>query len=169
MAGHLGQAATLNRPMTWFFWPVIHENVRRWCAACRECQLVNPLASPKALLHPLLLVQVPFERIGMELIGPLERSARRHRFASLAHVRDGIISRSIWAIGKLKWVQSRAVRLIEIEIKSWFELARFLNHFIAQFFPCPRPQPPALCYPNQLECSAPKLSARTEQTGHTDR
>ncbi len=81
MAGHLGQAATLNRLMAHFFWPGIHENVRRWCAACRECQLVNPPASPKAPLRPLPLMQVPFERIGMDLIGPLERSARGHRFA----------------------------------------------------------------------------------------
>ncbi len=29
MAGHLGQAATLNRLMTRDFWPGIHENVRR--------------------------------------------------------------------------------------------------------------------------------------------
>ncbi len=81
MAGHLGQAATLNLLMARFFWPGIHENVRRWCAACRECQLVNPPASPKAPLRPLPLMQVPFERIGMDLIGPLERSARGHRFA----------------------------------------------------------------------------------------
>ncbi len=81
MAGHLGQAATLNRLLTRFFWPGIHENVRRWCAACRECQLVNPPASPKAPLRPLPLMQVPFERIGMDLIGPLERLARGHWFA----------------------------------------------------------------------------------------
>ncbi len=81
MAGHLGQATTLNRLMAHFFWPGIHENVRRWCAACRECQLVNPPASPKAPLRPLPLMQVPFELIGMDLIGPLERSARGHRFA----------------------------------------------------------------------------------------
>uniref|UniRef100_A0A8C1GUB2 Gypsy retrotransposon integrase-like protein 1 n=1 Tax=Cyprinus carpio TaxID=7962 RepID=A0A8C1GUB2_CYPCA len=80
MAGHLGQAATLNRLMTHFFWPGIHDNVRRWCAACPECQLVNPPA-PKAPLRPLPLMQVPFERIGMDLIGPLERSARGHHFA----------------------------------------------------------------------------------------
>ncbi len=60
MAGHLGQATTLNRLMARFFWPGIHENVRRWCAACRECQLVNPPASPKAPLRPLPLMQVPF-------------------------------------------------------------------------------------------------------------
>ncbi len=78
MAGHLGQSATLNRLMTRFFWPGIHENVRRWCAACRECQLVNPPASPKAPLRPLPLMQVPFERIGMDLIGPLERSENNY-------------------------------------------------------------------------------------------
>ncbi len=60
----------------------------------------------------------------------------------------------------------RAVRLIEIVIKSRFERARFLNRFIARFFP--RPRPPAVCYPIQSECSAPKWSARTEQTGHKD-
>ncbi len=59
MAGHLGQTATLNRLMTRFFWPGIHENVRRWCAACRECQLVNPPASPKAPCAPSLLCRSP--------------------------------------------------------------------------------------------------------------
>ncbi len=41
----------------------------------------HAFASPKAPLRPLPLMQVPFERIGMDLIGPLERSARGHRFA----------------------------------------------------------------------------------------
>ncbi len=39
MAGHLGEAKTRKRLMARFFWPGLHENVRRWCAACRECQL----------------------------------------------------------------------------------------------------------------------------------
>ncbi len=39
---------------------------------------------------------------------------------------------------------ARAVRLIEIEIKSRFEIARFLNRFIARFFfSAPLPQTPA--------------------------
>ncbi len=48
---------------------------------CRECQLVNPPATAKAPLRPLPLMEVPFERIGIDLIGPLERSARVYRFA----------------------------------------------------------------------------------------
>ncbi len=81
MAGHLGEAKTHERLMGRFFWPGIHENICRCCAACRECQLVNPLATAKAPLRPLPLMEVPFERIGMDLIGPLERSARGYRFA----------------------------------------------------------------------------------------
>ncbi len=38
-------------------------------------------ATAKAPLRPLPLMEVPFERIGMDLIGPLERSARGYRFA----------------------------------------------------------------------------------------
>ncbi len=56
--------------------------------------------------------------------------------------------------------------LIEIVIKSQFVRVQFLNRFIARFFLCPRP--PAVCYPFQSECSVPKWSVRTEQTGHTD-
>ncbi len=73
MAGPLGEAKTRKRLLARFLWPGIHENVRRWCVACRECQLVNPPATAKAPLRPLPLMEVPFERIGMDLIGPLER------------------------------------------------------------------------------------------------
>ncbi len=39
-------------------------------------------------------------------------------------------------------IVTRAVRLIEIEIKSRFEIARFLNRFIARFFSAPCPNLP---------------------------
>ena len=66
--------------MARFYWPGIRGEVRRWCASCRECQLVNQPAIPRAPLRPLPLMEVPFERIGMDLIGPFPRSARGYRF-----------------------------------------------------------------------------------------
>lgn len=66
MARHLGQVATLNRLMARFFWPGIRGDVSRWCAACQECQLVNPPAWPKAPLHLLPLIEIPFYRIVTE-------------------------------------------------------------------------------------------------------
>jgi len=69
MAGHMGYDKTLDRVMARFFWPGIRGDVRRWCAACPEFQLVNPPAIPKAPLRPLPLMEVPFERMAMDLIG----------------------------------------------------------------------------------------------------
>ncbi|KAM9717937.1 uncharacterized protein ACNS7B_021418 isoform 1-T1 [Menidia menidia] len=80
MAGHMGYDKTLNRIMARFYWPGIRADVRRWCAVCPECQLVNPAAIPRAPLRPLPLMEVPFERVGMDLIGPFHRSARGYRF-----------------------------------------------------------------------------------------
>ena len=80
MAGHLGYEKTLNRIMARFYWPGIRAEVRRWCASCPECQLVNPLAVPRAPLRPLPLVEAPFDRVGMDIIGPLERSSQGYRF-----------------------------------------------------------------------------------------
>lgn len=80
MAGHLGCEKTLERIMAQFYWPGIWADVHRWCASCPECQLVNQPAVPKALLRPLPLMEIPFERIGMDLIGPFHRSARGYRF-----------------------------------------------------------------------------------------
>uniref|UniRef100_A0A8P4KG28 Gypsy retrotransposon integrase-like protein 1 n=1 Tax=Dicentrarchus labrax TaxID=13489 RepID=A0A8P4KG28_DICLA len=80
MAGHMGYEKTLNRIMARFYWPGIRADVSRWCASCSECQLVNQPAIPRAPLRPLPLVEVPFERIGMDLIRPFHRSARGYRF-----------------------------------------------------------------------------------------
>jgi len=80
MAGHMGYDKTLDRVMARFYWPGIQGDVHRWCAACPECQLVNPPAIPKAPLRPLPLMEVPFEHMAMDLIGPFQRSARGYRF-----------------------------------------------------------------------------------------
>ncbi|KAK9525277.1 hypothetical protein VZT92_016004 [Zoarces viviparus] len=80
MAGHMGYEKTLDRIMTRFYWPSIQGDVRRWCASCPECQLVNQPAIPRAPLRPLPLMEVPFERIAMDLIGPFHRSARGYCF-----------------------------------------------------------------------------------------
>ena len=63
-----------------FFWPGIWADVRRWCAACPECQLVNTPTIPKPPLRPLPLVEIPFDRVAMDLIGPFDRSTQGYRF-----------------------------------------------------------------------------------------
>uniref|UniRef100_A0AAQ4QNV2 Gypsy retrotransposon integrase-like protein 1 n=1 Tax=Gasterosteus aculeatus aculeatus TaxID=481459 RepID=A0AAQ4QNV2_GASAC len=80
MAGHMGYEKTLDRIMTRFYWPGIRGGVRHRCESCPEYQFVNSPAIPRASLRPLPLMEVLFEWIGMDLIGPFHRSARRYRF-----------------------------------------------------------------------------------------
>lgn len=51
-------------------------NVCRWCVFYRKCQLVNPLATANMPLHPHLLIDIPLERIGMDLDRPLDSLAQ---------------------------------------------------------------------------------------------
>ncbi|XP_075779243.1 uncharacterized protein LOC142827525 [Pelodiscus sinensis] len=78
-AGHLGREKTLCRLAQRFFWPGIHHAVRDYCASCPECQRANPGGVPRAPLVPLPVVGTPFERIGLDLVGPLEQSANKNK------------------------------------------------------------------------------------------
>uniref|UniRef100_A0A8C0INR0 Gypsy retrotransposon integrase-like protein 1 n=1 Tax=Chelonoidis abingdonii TaxID=106734 RepID=A0A8C0INR0_CHEAB len=67
--GHLGVDKTLDRILRRLYWPGIWAEVQRYCASCPECQL----HSPRPHL-PLPIIDVLFERIAMDIVGPLEKS-----------------------------------------------------------------------------------------------
>nr|XP_021325913.1 uncharacterized protein LOC110438340 [Danio rerio] len=78
MAGHLGVANTVQRIRDRFHWPGLEADVKRFCQACPTCQRTSPRTPPPSPLIPLPIIEVPFERIGMDLVGPLPKSARGH-------------------------------------------------------------------------------------------
>ncbi len=78
MAGHLGPANTAQRIRDRFHWPGLEAEVKRFCQACPTCQVMSPRKPPPSPLIPLPIIEVPFERIGMDLVGPLPKSARGH-------------------------------------------------------------------------------------------
>uniref|UniRef100_A0A9J8C7I0 Gypsy retrotransposon integrase-like protein 1 n=1 Tax=Cyprinus carpio carpio TaxID=630221 RepID=A0A9J8C7I0_CYPCA len=78
MAGHLGVQNTIQRLRDRFHWPGLEAEVRRFCHACPTCQRTAPRTPPPSPLIPLPIIEVPFERIGMDLVGPLPKSARGH-------------------------------------------------------------------------------------------
>ncbi len=78
MAGHLGAQNTIQRIRDRFHWPGLDADVKRFCQACPVCQQTSPRTPPPTLLIPLPIIEVPFERIGMDLVGPLPKSARGH-------------------------------------------------------------------------------------------
>ncbi len=78
MAGHLGALNTIQRIRDRFHWPGLDAEVKRFCRACPTCQRTSPSTPPPSPLIPLPIIEVPFERIGMDLVGPLPKSARGH-------------------------------------------------------------------------------------------
>ncbi|KAL0199496.1 hypothetical protein M9458_008036, partial [Cirrhinus mrigala] len=77
-AGHLGAANTTQRIRDRFHWPGLEAEVKRFCQACPTCQATAPRTPPPSPLIPLTIIEVPFERIGMDIVGPLPKSARGH-------------------------------------------------------------------------------------------
>ncbi len=78
MVGHLGAQNTAQRIRDRFHWPGLDAEVKRFCQVCPDCQRTSPQTPPPSPLIPLPIIGVPFERIGMDLVGPLPKSARGH-------------------------------------------------------------------------------------------
>ena len=79
MAGHLGRDRTLDRLRKHFWWPGITHDVAEYCRSCPECQRVSKCGT-KAPMVPMPIIGEPFERIAMDLIGPLPRTATGKQF-----------------------------------------------------------------------------------------
>ncbi|XP_060070261.1 uncharacterized protein LOC132550238 [Ylistrum balloti] len=78
MSGHLAAKKTTNRVLSEFFWPGIQAEVIRFCRSCDICQRTFPKGRvPKAPLGDMPLIDTPFKRIAVDLIGPLEPATDR--------------------------------------------------------------------------------------------
>ena len=72
MAGHLGTKETTDRIWQQFYWPSICADIRRFCASCDQCQRVTPQSKVgKVPLSKIPLIDVPFQRVAVDLIGPI--------------------------------------------------------------------------------------------------
>ena len=81
LAGHLGQEKTRERIEPHFFWPGCYKEINNYCATCPECQLVTrKMKALRAPLKSVPIVDTPFRKVAMDLIGELPRSKAGYRF-----------------------------------------------------------------------------------------
>ncbi|XP_059582206.1 uncharacterized protein LOC132243291 [Alligator mississippiensis] len=80
VGGHLGQDKTLAKVGRWFFWLGMGEEVARRCAACLECQKTRTERPARAPLQPMPVMDTPFARIALDIVGPLPRSSSGHQY-----------------------------------------------------------------------------------------
>ncbi|KAJ1081105.1 hypothetical protein NDU88_001289 [Pleurodeles waltl] len=73
LAGHMGQDKTFERLVTNFYWPLMRRHSDAHCRPCQTCQSSGKSGGKcKAPLQPLPIVSTPFERVGLDIVGPLD-------------------------------------------------------------------------------------------------
>ena len=82
MSGHLGIKKTMDRVLTEFFWPGVCGDVSRFCKSCIICQrTIQKGRVTKVPLGKLPLIDTPFKRVAVDIVGPIEpRSERKSRY-----------------------------------------------------------------------------------------
>ena len=81
LGGHLGNKKTREKILFHFYWPGIFPDVARFCRSCKNCQKCIPKGRvPRAPLIPIQPMEEPFNRIAMDIVGPLNKSGRGHKF-----------------------------------------------------------------------------------------
>ena len=82
LGGHMGVKKTTDKPQKAFYWPGIQGDVCRHCRSCDICQkTVKKGLVPKVPLQKMPLIDMPFKRVAIDLIGPISLpSEEGHRY-----------------------------------------------------------------------------------------
>ena len=80
-AGHLGVQRTFHRARERFYWKKMWKDVHAYVSSCTSC---NEIKTSRRLgigfLQPLAPTSLPFERIGIDTVGPFPRSALGNKY-----------------------------------------------------------------------------------------
>lgn len=80
-AGHLGFSRTLQRVRSRFFWPRMIRTVRQYVASCKDCKRrKKPPLVPAGHMQPIPPTEIPFQRLGIDLLGPFPKSRCGNRW-----------------------------------------------------------------------------------------
>jgi hypothetical protein len=81
-SGHLGVRKTTDRIVAEFYWPGVCVDVSRYCRSCDICQ--RTIAKGKVSKVPLgkmPLIDTPFKRVAVDIVGPIEpMTDRKNRY-----------------------------------------------------------------------------------------
>ena len=101
LAGHGGIRQTYERIREHFFWPNLMREVTQHCKNCEKCSFKKDVIHVKAPLHPVKVNQ-PFEKVYLDLIGPLPLS-------------EGFQYIIVFICGLTKWIEVRPLITTDAE------------------------------------------------------
>ena len=79
-ACHDGIKRCIQRASTIFTWPGLTKDIKDFIDSCKLCKTLKPSHIPKVLLRAYPEVTAPFQRVCMDLIGPLPRTKNNKTF-----------------------------------------------------------------------------------------
>ena len=78
LGGHMGIRKTSDRVLSKFYWPGLKGDVTRFCRTCDICQKTESKGkTPKVPLQKMPLIDIPFKRVAIDLIGPIFPSSEK--------------------------------------------------------------------------------------------
>ena len=82
LAGHFSTKKTVSRILAEFWWPGCQADCTRFCKYCDMCQRTYPKGKvTKAPLGDMPVIDVPFQRIAVDIVGPLDPPTyRKNRY-----------------------------------------------------------------------------------------
>ena len=82
ISGHMGIKKTTDKIQSAFYWPGIQGDVTRFCKSCDVCQkTISKGSVPKVPLEKMPLIDKPFKRVAIDLVGPISPpSEEGHRY-----------------------------------------------------------------------------------------
>ena len=82
LGGHQGAKKTGDKIMENFHWPGIGADIRRYVQSCDICQRTTPKGRvTKIPLGDMPIIDTPFERVAVDLVGPIKPASERgHRY-----------------------------------------------------------------------------------------
>ena len=79
-AGHGGAKITLARARRFSFWPGMQKDVEQFCKECQVCLCYKRMGDAPAPLRRYPDVYMPFERVNMDIIGPMGNSENGFKY-----------------------------------------------------------------------------------------
>src|SRR3954462_176453 len=78
LAGHFAFDGTFQRTIICYYWPQMGDDIKNYIQACQTCQKFGRNRH-KEPLHPIHVGE-PYDRVGIDLIGPLPVTQRNNRY-----------------------------------------------------------------------------------------
>jgi transposase InsO family protein len=106
LSGHFNTEATFNRARENYYWPRMYREVENFVKSCDTCQRLGNKKKVNEL-HPIR-VGKPLDKVGIDIVGPLEITPRGNRYIIVAT--DYLT----------KWPEARAIKDIKAETVAQF-------------------------------------------------